>query len=232
MITNDGVNLDLAQEAATGLRKAEEEQTGGNSNSDVDAVLNRREDGDNHTCEEDENFEGRDSPELVDGVGSEDEITDGVDDDCGENGVGDPEEDCRKSVDCKEDDNRSNDTGKGGTHTSLGLDGSTREGTGRGVGAEEGAEQVGDTDGEELLGGVDDIVVDTAERLGNCNVLDQQDDDGGGKFASKCLDDGDVDWGCASIGEATGDRAENCPPGRLGSLGSVDLGRLAGLGGP
>jgi hypothetical protein len=139
---------------------------------------------------------------LVDDLGRSDDISDSVDDDTSKTSVGDVEENGSQGVKSKQDNDSSNDTGEGSADTSLGLDGSSREGSGGGVGTQERTEKVANTDGDELLRRVDDIVVDTAEGLGDGNVLNQDNDDGGGKLRDEGPDDGRVDLGNSSMGEA------------------------------
>jgi hypothetical protein len=146
---------------------------------------------------------------LVDDLGRSDDISDSVDDDTSKTSVGDVEENGSQGVKSKQDNDSSNDTGEGSADTSLGLDGSSREGSGGGVGTQERTEKVANTDGDELLRRVDDIVVDTAEGLGDGNVLNQDNDDGGGKLRDEGPDDGRVDLGNSSMGEATGNVANN-----------------------
>lgn len=124
-----------------------------------------------------------------------------MDDDSGETGIRDIPEDLGEGVEREQDNDGGNDTSKGGAHTGLGLDGSTGEGSGGRVGAEEGPEQVGDTDGDELLRGIDDIVVDATKGLGDGDVLDEHDDDGGRQLRDKGLDNLLVDSGDGGVSE-------------------------------
>lgn len=191
-----------AKEAAAAEEQAEYDDSKGDADGGVDAVFDRGEDSHQNTSQEDDNFEGRHAPELEDDGERRDDIADGVDDDGRKSCVGNVKEESRQSIQSQQNDNRSDDTGKGRAHTGLGLDGGTREGSSGGIGTEEGTEQVSDADGDEFLGRVDDVVVDSAKGFGDGNVLDQHDDDGGGEFGQKGLDDGVVDLGSASVLEA------------------------------
>jgi hypothetical protein len=124
-----------------------------------------------------------------------------MDDDTSKTCVGNVEEDSSKGIESKQDDNSSDDTSEGSSDTSLGLDGSSGERSSGGVGSKEGTEKVANTNGDEFLGGVDNIVVDTAERLGDGNMLNQDNDDGGGKLRDEGFDDGGVDLGDSSVSE-------------------------------
>ena len=93
----------------------------------LDANLDCCKDGDNDTGEEDDNLEGRDTPEPVERLGSDDEISDGVDDDSCQRCIRDVEEDGREKVDGEEDDDAGNDTGQRRAYSSLRLDGCSRE---------------------------------------------------------------------------------------------------------
>ena len=63
----------------------------------------------------------------------------------------------------------------------------------------------GETDGDKLLGRVDDIIVHTTERLGDGNVFDEQDQDGGGNVACDCAEHLSVDTRSAGMLEACRD---------------------------
>ncbi|KAG9991780.1 sulfate permease, partial [Aureobasidium melanogenum] len=65
-------------ETAASFDDTEEEERDRHADGGVDAVLNRREDGDEDTSEEDENLDRRNSPELVHSVGRGNEITDSM----------------------------------------------------------------------------------------------------------------------------------------------------------
>lgn len=162
------MDLDTAEEVSLSLCGPEQKNNSTRSDCDVNAVLDAREDSDKDTGEKDENFEGRDQPELVNGVWWRDQITNGVDDNCREGAVRDVVEDGCKEVDCEENDDPGNDTSEWGTDTSLGLDSCARERSSGWVSTEEGADDVGDTDCNHFLRRVDGVIVDATERLGNC----------------------------------------------------------------
>lgn len=86
-----------------------------------------------------------------------------MDNNCREGAVRDVVEDGREKIDCEEDDNSGDDTGEWGADTGLGLDGCARERSGGWVPAEEGSEDVGDTDCDHFLRWVDGVVIDATE---------------------------------------------------------------------
>jgi hypothetical protein len=196
-----GSNANNTEEATASLEETEHNNGSRHGDRGVDTVLDRAEDGNKNTGEEDDNLDGRDAPELVDDLGRSDDISDSVDDDTGKTCIRDVEEDGSKGVESKQDDNSSNDTSEGSSDTSLGLDGSSGERSSSGVSSKEGTEKVADTNGDEFLRGVDNVVVDTTERLGDGDVLNQDNDDGGGKLGDERLDDGGVDLGDSSVSE-------------------------------
>ena len=163
MVTEDGVNLDAAEEAALGLENAEEKDSKGQADCAVNAVLDGGEDGHENTDEENEDFEGRNEPELIDSVGGRDEITDSMDNDGGEGGVWDIVENGRQSIDGQQNHDSGDNTGEGSAHTGLRLNSGTTERACSGVSTKEGAQHVGNTDGHHFLGWVDGVVVDTTE---------------------------------------------------------------------
>jgi hypothetical protein len=122
-----GSDTHNTKEATAGLEETEDDDSGGHGNRGVDTVLNRAEDGNKNTSEEDDNLNGRDTPELVNDLGRGDDISDGVDDNTSKTRVGDVEEDSGKGVESEQDNNGSDDTSEGSTDTSLGLDGSSGE---------------------------------------------------------------------------------------------------------
>lgn len=91
-----------------------------------------------------------------------------MNDDCREGAVRDVVEDGREEVDCEEDHDSSDDTGEWSADTGLGLDGCAGERSSGWVPTEEGSDDVGDADRDHFLGRVDGVVVDAAERLGDC----------------------------------------------------------------
>jgi len=58
VIPEHRVDADAAEEASTGLERAEEEDEDGDADGGVDATLDRGEDGDEHADEENEDLEG------------------------------------------------------------------------------------------------------------------------------------------------------------------------------
>ena len=193
MIPNHRVHLDLAQEAAAGFDDAEQEEGGRGGDGGVDAVLDGGEDGDEDAGQENDDFERRDAPELIDRVGRGDEIEDGVDDDGRQGGARDVKKHGGEGVDGQEHDEGGDDAGEGGADAGLGFDGGAGEGAGGGIGAQERPQQVRHADGDHLLRGVDGVVVDAAKRLGDGDVLDQQDNHRRGQFAGEGGDDVLVD---------------------------------------
>jgi hypothetical protein len=125
-----------------------------------------------------------------------------VDDEGREAGRRDVEENGRQGVQGQEHDDGGEDTGEGSADTSLGLDGRAREGASGRVAAEEGTKDVGKANGDELLGGVDDVVVDAAERLGDGDVFDQENQDGGRDVTGDGREDLGVDTRSANMLEA------------------------------
>ncbi len=193
---------DAAQEPTLGTQDAVKEHRGGEADGAVDAVLDGRKDGNDDANEENEDLQGRDEPELIHGVGRGDQVAHGVDDDGGERCVRDVVEHRGQGVDGEEDHDGSDNTGKGSSHTGLGLDGGTAERTSSGISTQERTENIGHTNGHHLLGGVDGVVVDTAERLRDGDVLNQQDDDGGRQVARDVAGDGLVKHGDGGVLEA------------------------------
>ncbi|EGX95530.1 hypothetical protein CCM_00184 [Cordyceps militaris CM01] len=185
----DSADAGNAKEATAAQEQAPNNNSKGNADCGVNAILNGGEDGHQDTGEENDNFERRDTPELQNHLGRSNDVADSVDDDTSQRSVGNVVEDGRQSVDGEKDNNGSDDTGKGRAYTGLGFDGCAGEGSGSRVGSEKRSKQVAHTDGDKFLRWVDDIVVDTAKRLGNGNMLNEHDNDGGRKFRSKGADD-------------------------------------------
>ena len=80
MIANDRVHLHATEEATLRLEDAEDKKRERGSHGDVDADFDAGEDGDNDTSEEDDHFQRRDPPELVDSVGRSDQVSNSVND--------------------------------------------------------------------------------------------------------------------------------------------------------
>lgn len=171
MVTDDRVNGHPSQELATSFGNTEQQNGCGNSDSAVDSNLDGGEDGDKHTDKEDDRIQRRDAPKLVDGVWRGNEIAHSVDDNTREGCLGDVKEHSRQGVDGKQHDDCGNAASQGSSHSRLGLDGSSGKGSGGRVGTQERAQQVCNTNRNQLLRWVYGIVVDTAEGLGDGNVL-------------------------------------------------------------
>lgn len=182
------VDLGLSEETSTGLGEAEEDDGSRRSHGSVDTVLNVGEDGNKDTQEEDGDLNWGHLPELVDSAWWGDQVSDGVNDDRSQCTRRNVKEDGSQSIQGEEDENGSKDTSERSPDTGLGLDGSSREGSSGWVGTKEGTEDVGETNGNKLLGWVDGVVVDSTERLGDGNVLNEENDDGGGEISSERLD--------------------------------------------
>lgn len=109
-------------------------------------------------------------------------------------------------------------TGGRRSDSRLGLEGRTREGSSGRVGREERTDRVGDSDGDELLVGVDLVPVEPTERLGDGNVFEQEDDSRDGNLARHGADELAADVGRADVLEAGRDRLENRDRVLLGVL--------------
>lgn len=121
------MDLDFAKEAAFGFDHPEQQNCNRDTNGRVDTVLDAREHGDEDSSEEYNHFDRRNSPELVDCVGWCDQITDSVDDYSRQRCAGNVEEDSWQCIDSEKHHNSGDDTSERSTHTSLGLDSSSRE---------------------------------------------------------------------------------------------------------
>lgn len=88
MIPNHRMDLHLAQKPSSRFHNPECQNGKGNGNGAIDAVLNVGENGDQHADEKDDHFQGRDPPKLINGVRRGDEVSDRMDDDCGQGRVG------------------------------------------------------------------------------------------------------------------------------------------------
>lgn len=154
-----------SEEAAAAEEKPEDDHGKGHADGGVDAVLDGGKDSHQDTGQEDDDLDGRHAPELEDDTERRDDVAHGVDNHGSECGVGDVKEDGCEGIQSQEHNNGGNNTSKGRADAGLGLDGGTGEGSGCGICAQEGAQQVGDANGYEFLGRVDDVVVDAAKRL-------------------------------------------------------------------
>jgi len=184
-VPRNGLGVHSTEEPAWALGDAEEQEGTRGADSHVDAIFDRGKDGDEDTGKEDDKLERRGLPVLVDFARGRNEITDGVDDDGRKTGGRDVEEDGRQGVQRQKDDDSGEDTSEGRPDTGLRLDRSPGERAGGRVPAEERPEDVGETNGDEFLGRVDDVVVDAAKGLGNGDVLNQEDQNGGRDIRSK-----------------------------------------------
>jgi len=99
MIAHDRVDLGFSEEAAPGFAQAEEQHRCRDGYCRVNAVLNTAEDGHNDANEEDGYFKWRNPPELIDGVGRSNQVSDCVDNDSGQGSIGNVPEHCRESID-------------------------------------------------------------------------------------------------------------------------------------
>lgn len=142
----------------------------------VDTVLDATEDRYKNGGRPDDRLERRDFPEAIHLSRASNEIPDGMDDDSRKTSVGNPVEGSRQSVQRDDDDDANDETSGGCSNACFALDGGTTEGSGSGVGGEEGADGVGYSDGNELLRRVDLVVVDATEGASDCYVLEEKDD--------------------------------------------------------
>lgn len=78
MVADHGMNLDFAQEPTSGLDHAEKKHGYRHADCRVNAVLNTRENRDQNPCEENENLQRRDTPELIYSIRRSDEVSDGM----------------------------------------------------------------------------------------------------------------------------------------------------------
>ena len=78
------MDLNLANEVSIGLDDAEKKDSNRDTDCGINAILDGGEYGDQHTRKEDDDFDGVDAPELVDGVWRSDQIAHCVDDNGGE----------------------------------------------------------------------------------------------------------------------------------------------------
>lgn len=80
-----------------------------------------------------------------------------------ETGGWNPEEGGGETVQGDDDNNCGQDTSSGGAHTGFGLQSGTRERTSGGISRKAGTDEIGDTDGDELLVGVDFVAIKAAK---------------------------------------------------------------------
>ena len=113
---------DLAQECAARAGDTQKEENEGSDDDGVYTDFNGGEDDYEDTGPPDYEFQRGNSPICVNlGWGSH-EISDGVNDDCGKGGGGDPEESVCQAVESDNDTDASEDTGEWGSDTRLGFE--------------------------------------------------------------------------------------------------------------
>lgn len=127
MITDHRVYRYSAQELAASFGNTEKQNRHRDADCAVDAILNGRKHGNDDTNKEDDRVEGRNSPELVNGVWRRDEIANGVDDNTGEGRLGDIVENLREGIDGQKHHNGGNTTSQWCSNASLRLDGRSGE---------------------------------------------------------------------------------------------------------
>lgn len=158
-------NLNLAHEVSGREGDLEKQPDERCSDSKIDTSLDGDKDCEDNCNEEDDCIDGGNFPEVEELSRMCHQVKHSVNDDGRKNGIGDPVEDSVEGVQSNEHNNTSVNTGKRCSHTTLCLKGRSREGTGGGVGVEEGSNQVGNTNSNELLVGRNLVVVDTAKGL-------------------------------------------------------------------
>lgn len=162
---------------------------GRGGHTEVDTVLDGGEDCEEDTDDEDSAVDWGDFEEIERHFVRGNQVTDCVDDDGAQSGLGDVVEGRSEAVDGQKNASTAKHAGEWGLDTALRLESSSRERSSGWVRVEESANQVGHADGNELLIWVDLVVVDPAERLSNGDVL-QDENDGchrkmGGKISSQ-----------------------------------------------
>ncbi|KAI3489073.1 hypothetical protein L1887_46831 [Cichorium endivia] len=197
------VNTHDAEPSTAGAGNADEQQRKRSSHRHVHTRLGAREDGGNHCTHKDDQLERVDQPELVRHRERHHQVRYGVDDDGRQNRVGDPVECAAERVDGDEHQDTGEPTGKRGAHARLGLDGRSRKRTRSRISAEARTDEVGDADGNELLVGVDLVVVEAAERLCDGDVLEQQHHHRHRQAGSKVREQARVEDGLADVLEST-----------------------------
>jgi hypothetical protein len=224
----DRVDTDTTQEFTSRPGNTDQEQEDGSSDRRIDTILDSAEHGNEDGSEPDEEFEGVDAPKGVHLGRWGDEVSDGVDDDGRETGERDEEESIRQTVEGDDDDDTGDPTSSWSTDTALGLEGGAREGSGGGVGTKDGSDSVGNSDGckqvnkgtsiffpsrlkltNQLLVGVDLVSVNTTERLGDGNVLEEQDEGRDEQVRAQSAEELGVNVGLADMLEATGHGLED-----------------------
>lgn len=105
------------------------------------------------------------------------ELTHSMDNDSRQRSIWNPVEDASERINGNEDQNTSEPACHGCADAGLCLDGSTREGSSSSVGTEARTDEVRDANSDELLVGVDLVVVESPKGLCDGDVLEQQNDD-------------------------------------------------------
>ena len=113
--------LNLAQERAARVGDAQKEEDKRSNDDGVYTDFDRCEDDGEDTGPPDDEFQGRDSPVGVNLRWGGYEISDGVDDDCGNASGGDPVESVRKAIESDNDTDGGEDTSDWGSDTRLGF---------------------------------------------------------------------------------------------------------------
>lgn len=121
----------------------------------------------------------------------------------------DIEENRSQGVESKKNDNGSNETSEGSSYATLGLDGRSGEGAGGRVCTEKRTKQVCGANSDELLRGINCVVVDSSKGFGDGDMLDEHDNDRRWKLAGKSLDNLFVELGHANLLKASGNILQN-----------------------
>jgi len=152
-----------SEEVTSRVCKPENEKDSRCCQGNIDAVFYTRENGYDNCGDEDDVLERGNAPEPVTLCGRGDEIGDGVDNDSGERGRGNPEECGSETIQGDEDDDATEDTSRWGAHARLGLESRTRERTSSRISREDRPNGIGDTNRNKLLVRVDFVIIDTPE---------------------------------------------------------------------
>ena len=99
-----------------------------------------------------------------------------MDDQAGQSGVGDIVEDSGQCVESEDENEGTEEACQGSADAGLGQDGRGAKRAGADVSSHERTENIGGPLGQDLLRRNDGIVEDAAERLGDGNVLDDEND--------------------------------------------------------
>ncbi|KAL9116340.1 MAG: hypothetical protein Q9187_007137 [Circinaria calcarea] len=109
--------------------------------------------------------------------------------DGGERRARDIEEKRGKRIYGKENYDSSDKAGKWCPHARFRLDGRPRERPGRGICSKKWSEKVSNPDCYHFLRGIDRVIVNSTKRLGDGNVLDQENNDDHRELTGEGLDD-------------------------------------------